>query len=101
MEANTGRDYLLEQLIRIWGEIPWIDRKCLAVAVKVNDRMKRISTMRKTIVGYVILASILMSFTGMLIFIVKNNALMSAAFGGVFAASLMFSAFYLVWKYLR
>lgn len=100
-EAADSRDLLLDEFIELWGELSWWRKKQLAIAAIINREMEQFANMRKSYAGYAIAALYLVSISGLIIFIVRDNALMSAAFGGMLAFTIMVSLYYLVWRYLR
>jgi len=101
MEDFTDERILLSELVYAWEFIPWWHRKAIALACLVNAEMTKFASMNKSSVGYVLFAAFIVSCTGSRVFGIRGNALLSLAFGGMLAATLMFSAFYLVWRYLK
>jgi len=97
----TERDVPLEELLRAWVLLPWYHRKAIAIAIVVRNQMAVITNMGKIKVGYLISVLLLASITGVVFFIFQSNALMSAAFGGILAATLFAGAAYLVWYYFH
>lgn len=101
MDDNDSRDLRLEQVIYHLQFMDEVNLWLLAVAMKINREMRRLADMRKTSAAYLIAALFLISVTGLAIFVINDNALMSAAFGGMLAFTIMVSLYYLVWRYLR
>lgn len=103
MEDNTEseRDAELIELIYAWDCVPWHWRRALSLAMAINAQMDKLASMRKTNVIYVIVTALVVSCTGSMIFVIRGDALMSLAFGGLLAATLIFAAFYLVWLFFR
>ena len=95
------RDMPLEELCYSWAELPWYQRKFIALAMIFYRHAKVVTRMAKIRVVYLISVLLLASITGVVFFIVQGNALMSAAFGGILAATLFGGAVYLVWYYFR
>ena len=97
----TERELPLEELLRAWVLLPWYHRKAIAIAIIVRQQTAVITNMGKVKVGYLILVTLLASCTGVLIFVNQGNAIMSAIFGGMVAATIVATMAYLVWYYFH
>jgi hypothetical protein len=97
----TERELPLEELLRAWVLLPWYHRKAIAIAIIVRHQTAVITNMGKVKVGYLILVTLLASCTGVLIFVNQGNAIMSAIFGGMVAATIVATMAYLVWYYFH
>lgn len=95
------RELPLEELLRAWVLLPWYHRKAIAIAIVVRQQAAVITNMGKVKVGYLILVTLLASCTGVLFFVIQGNAIMSAIFGGMVAATIVATMAYLVWYYFH
>lgn len=86
-------------LVQLWAKLPWYHKRALSLAIIVKQHIERVGSMGKAKVAYLLGVMLLVSFTGVIIFIVRGNALMAAAFGGILGATLIGGAAFLVWYY--
>jgi hypothetical protein len=97
----TERELPLEELLRAWVLLPWYHRKAIALAIIIRHHTAVITNMGKVKVGYLISVLLLASVTGVIFFVIQNNALMSAAFGGILVGTIVATMAYLVWYYFH